>query len=243
VPVVVYPRTPGLRALGAALLLLAGCELPGKPKPDDRYVPPQDVRSFAALYRQNCAGCHGADGTLGAAPPLDDQLFRALVPDAVLQSVVAGGRPGTLMPAFAIAQGGTLTAEQVHILAAGIKTHWGPAPPAPPDAPPYLAAQQPTGRADGAAAFARACATCHGTHGQGGKSAGAINDPVFLALISDQALRRIIITGRPDLGMPDYASPAGRPAGFAPLTAAEVTALVELLAGWRQGSPPHTIGD
>ena len=31
-------------------------------------------------------------------------------------------------------------------------------------------------------------------------SGGAINAPAFLALISDQALRRIIITGRPDLG-------------------------------------------
>ena len=31
-----------------------------------------------------------------------------------------------------------------------------------------------------------------------------MNEPDFLALVSDQALRRIIITGRPDLGMPNY---------------------------------------
>ena len=42
-----------------------------------------------------------------------------------------------------------------------------------------------------------------GAHGE--KRIGAINDPAFLALISDQALRRYAITGRPDLGMPDYA--------------------------------------
>ena len=75
---------------------------------------------------------------------------------------------------------------------------------------------------EGLKVFARACASCHGDRGQGGtnggKSVGAINDPDFLALISDQALRRYVITGRPDLGMPDYADPKGRPEGFQPLT-------------------------
>ena len=68
---------------------------------------------------------------------------------------------------------------------------------------------------EGLKVFARACASCHGDRGQGrqsdGKSVGAINDPDFLALISDQALRRYVITGRLDLGMPDYADP---PAGL-----------------------------
>ena len=64
--------------------------------------------------------------------------------------------------------------------------------------------------------FARACASCHGEQGQGGiydgdrrKPAGAINVPEFLALLSDQALRRLIITGRPDLGMPDCSDGTG----------------------------------
>jgi mono/diheme cytochrome c family protein len=92
---------------------------------------------------------------------------------------------------------------------------------------------------EGRKVFARACAPCHGEHGQGGryegKSVGAINDPDFLALISDQALRRYVITGRPDLGMPDYANPTGRPEGFQPLTGQDVTNLAVLLAAWRQG--------
>src|SRR5262249_12655152 len=75
---------------------------------------------------------------------------------------------------------------------------------------------------EGGKVFARACASCHGDHGQGGRyggktdgrSVGAINHPDFLALISDQALRRFVITGRPDFGMPDYADPRGRPEGF-----------------------------
>jgi cytochrome c oxidase cbb3-type subunit 3/ubiquinol-cytochrome c reductase cytochrome c subunit len=62
-----------------------------------------------------------------------------------------------------------------------------------------------------------------------------INDRAFLALISDQALRRIIITGRPDLGMPNYAESAGRPKGYKPLTSGEIADVVALLAYWRQG--------
>jgi cytochrome c oxidase cbb3-type subunit III len=84
--------------------------------------------------------------------------------------------------------------------------------------------------------FARACSGCHGQHGEGGDGAGPINDPAFLALTSDQELRRIIITGRPDLDMPDYAGTSGRDPGFKPLDAREIGDLVELLARWRRGA-------
>jgi mono/diheme cytochrome c family protein len=85
--------------------------------------------------------------------------------------------------------------------------------------------------------YQRACAGCHGLNGAGGEGnhsrVGAINAPAFLALISDQALRRIIITGRPDLGMPTYAENRGRPADYRPLNSAEIDDLVALLAEWR----------
>jgi hypothetical protein len=50
-------------------------------------------------------------------------------------------------------------------------------------------------------------------------------------------LRRIIITGRPDLGMPDYAGADGRASDFQPLSAADIDHLVALLASWRK--PPE----
>jgi cytochrome c oxidase cbb3-type subunit 3/ubiquinol-cytochrome c reductase cytochrome c subunit len=224
---------------------VAGCDLPGRPRTGDRYVAPQKERNFNVLFQRNCVGCHGADGKLGPAPPLNDKLFLAQIPDEELLRVITEGRPGTLMPAFATSKGGPLTAEQVKIMAGGIKPRWGPVEPIPGGAPPYLLAQMPADRTvtgnheEGLKVFARACAACHGDHGQGGeyqgKSAGAINDPDFLALISDQALRRYVITGRPDLGMPDYADPTGRPAGFQPLTGENVTNVAVLLAAWRQG--------
>src|SRR5205823_105211 len=92
---------------------------------------------------------------------------------------------------------------------------WGSPGPLPDGAPPLQAAGEGTrrGKADyeriEGTVFARACAVCHGDRGQGVEQGGlrksTINHPAFLALISDQALRRYVITGRPDLGMPSYA--------------------------------------
>ncbi len=72
------------RATACALLFVVGCDarLPGKPDPKDRPVPPEKTLAFAALYGRNCAGCHGANGTLGPAPPLNDPVFRSIVPMA-----------------------------------------------------------------------------------------------------------------------------------------------------------------
>jgi mono/diheme cytochrome c family protein len=220
-------------------------------------VPPGEEREFGVLFQRNCAGCHGTDGKLGPAPPLNDKLFLSLVPDAELVRVVASGRPGTLMPAFAQAAGGSLTVEQVAVLAHGIKTNWGSVEPTPGGAPPYLVERagpvtaKPGGPDEGAMVFSRACASCHGERGQGGRqsaaakgnAAGAINDPNFLALSSDQVLRRTIIVGRPDLGMPDYRDHMGRPEGFLPLSAKDVANLTALLASWRAGKPASAKGD
>jgi mono/diheme cytochrome c family protein len=229
-----------------SLLLVAGCDLPGRPNPADRPVPADQVLDFDALYATRCAGCHGADGKLGPAPPLDDPLFLAIVPDAELLRVITEGRAvspaqKSPMPAFADVRGGPLTDAQVTVLAEGIKTRWGP--PASPagSLPPYLASAGTGGgnKDGGAGVFARACAGCHGEEGEGierdGRLRRQINDPAFLALISDQALRRFVITGRPDLGMPPYDGKDERPPDFRPLTAAEIDDLVALLAYWRQG--------
>lgn len=222
----------------------SGCDLPGRPKAAERSASALNDRSFDVLYRRNCAGCHGANGTLGPAPPLNDKLFLDLVPDDELKRIVAEGRPGTLMPGFAANKGGQLTAEQILLIAEGIKTRWGPIEPAPAGTPPYRLEAGKPDRDAGLEVFARACACCHGDEGRGENSggkpddklAGAINVPDFVALSSDQVLRRLIITGRPDLGMPPSSDGKGRPEGYKPLTSREVTELVSLLASWRDGT-------
>ena len=230
------PLIPSV-AMFLLAMITTGC---GKPNPADRPLRPEEVTDVAVLYRQNCAGCHGADGKLGPAPPLNDPLFLAIVPRAELQHVIAEGRSGTPMPAFASDQGGPLTEEQVKILALGIESRWEGLAEKRQLLPDYDAPPKEPGRKDrGVLVFARACANCHGDKGEGSQHGevgiGAVNDRAFLALISDQALRRLIITGRPDLGMPNYAEASGRSADFQPLTSQEIADLVALLAYWRQG--------
>jgi mono/diheme cytochrome c family protein len=232
--------------LCAFVVALTGCEppqLPGTPNPANRLHSPDQDLSFEALYSLNCAGCHGGDGELGPAPPLNDPMFLAIIPQEELDRVVRNGRRGTPMPAFSQAAGGTLTDEQVKVIVDGLRKHWGDAEIDAATLPPYLLTKvegvqsAPGSRERGAQIFERACATCHGTNGAGvkrdGVVASAINVPAFLALISDQALRRIVITGRHDLGMPSYEHDDGRPLDFELLTPAEIDDLVALLADWR----------
>ncbi len=184
----------------AALLVLsvASCEPPGKPKPE----PPssQDITDFQTLYGENCAGCHGADGKNGAARPLNDPLYLAVIPKNVLQNTIENGRPGTGMPAWGRSKGGPLTGKQITALVNAIEQKWArPASFHGATLPSYAAGETgDPGR--GQKLFARDCYMCHGPRAP----IGSVTDGTFLQLVSDQVLRTSIIEGRPDLGMPDY---------------------------------------
>jgi mono/diheme cytochrome c family protein len=250
------------------VVILAGCDanLPGKPNPKNRPITPDKVLAFDTLFGRNCAGCHGKGGTFGPAPPLNDPLFRAIVPTAALEKTLNEGRPGTPMAVFAHKNGGTLTAPQIQVLVHEIKgipyriveenvddkvtikivadekgkaPKWGPVKPAPANTPPYSLPKESGNADNGMKVFARACASCHGRNGVGivieEKLMNKINEPAFLALISNQAMRRIVITGRSDLGMPSYAEKEGRTDGFQPLSSTDIADLVALLADWRKG--------
>ncbi len=217
-----------------ALLMLCGC---GRPDPEQRPRRPSEVVDFGDLYKQHCRGCHGAEGQLGPAPPLNDSLFLMIATDEDLSRVVTAGRKGTLMPAFAREHGGPLTPRQVEALVNGMRAKWsGSASELPRSPPAYsLSAAAPGDRPlanaqAGANVFARACASCHGAEGRGGSHAGPLNDAVFLALVSDQLLRRIVITGRPDLEMPDYRRDMSE---SGPLSSQDIADVVAYVASWR----------
>lgn len=268
--IAIAPRGPGgdaggpsipsgwLGCLLAMFVLFTGCSrgldnLPGKPTKADAFVLPQDVKDFHQLYAQRCAGCHGANGTLGPGPPLNDAMFVALESNDELQHVIAAGRDGTLMPAWSHSAGGPLTDEQVSILATGIKQRqWSrnesgvdesgiSSPRTFPEPPPLTAPSGIKGSiANGEKVFAMACESCHGTNGSGTNEGGNLHNHAFLLLSSDQILRRYIITGRHDLSMPDYAEKTGRGKDFQPLSAQQVSDLVALLASWRN-EPSETV--
>lgn len=220
--------------LGLALL---GCEgLPGKPKASDQTPLPSQVMAFGALYGTHCAGCHGADGRLGASRALNDPVYLALVPRDQLRKVIAVGVPGTLQPAFAASAGGTLTDAQIDALVSGVVDTWGKAPPLKTaDLPPYAAAGGDAGR--GKAVYAAACAGCHGPEGTGGPKGGAVTDASYLALVSDQYLRTTVIAGRTDLGMPDW---RGYLSGQ-PLTPQQVSDVVAWLIAQRRPVPGRPV--
>jgi cytochrome c oxidase cbb3-type subunit III len=173
----------------------------------EQYVLPDQIVDFSTLFGSNCAGCHGPDGRSGAARPLNNPLFLALIGKDTLRNVIAKGVPGTAMPAFAQSAGGGLTDQQVTILADQMETRWS----RPQDfARDFNGVALPSYSADlgdptrGESVFQHDCSMCHGEHGIG----GSIIDPAFLALVNDQSIRTTVITGRADRGMPDWRSHA-----------------------------------
>ena len=229
-----------LKRIAIGLLVLCGlfgCDgLPGKPDPAKRYIRPENVTHFETLYEMNCSGCHGADGRLGPSIPLGDPIYLALAKPEYIEAIVQSGVPGTTMPAFAISGGGTLTDPQIAIIAKGLHEKWGRKEQALIEGSlPSLSVSEASevGRPDrGENTFGVFCAECHGPLGRGTAKAGSVVEPPYLALVSNQNLRTVTITGRRDLGMPDW-----RSVGPRVMTDQEIADVVAWLANQRPQIP------
>jgi mono/diheme cytochrome c family protein len=196
-------------------------------------VAPNRVVDFGTLYAQNCAACHGAEGRGGASLALANPVYLAIVDENAVHNVVANGVRGTSMPAFAQSAGGMLTEEQINVITSGIFSRWGRKGILDGTNPPSYAAKTTGNAARGEIAFGTYCASCHGSKGHGGSKASAINNDSFLALVSNQGLRTLVITGRPELGAPDW---RGNVPGK-PMSEQEITDVVAWLASHRVQSP------
>lgn len=223
-------RSLSLGSLALVALGLCGCaNAPGKPAVNDTPIVPSEVFDFNTLYAQNCSGCHGAEGKGGAALALADPVYLAIADDAVVRRAATKGIPGTSMPAFAQSAGGMLAEKQVDVIVSGIRDRWSK-----PDAlrgsnPPPYSASTAGDTSRGTEVYATYCASCHGPKGEGGEKASSIVNGSFLALLTDQELRTIVIVGRPDLGAPDWRNNVpGRP-----MSAQDVSDVVAWLASLR----------
>jgi mono/diheme cytochrome c family protein len=214
------------------IVLLAGCTLPGKPRGVSLEGQPSKVEDFEPLFRTYCAGCHGEAGRGGATIGLANPIFLAIADEPTLHRVISEGVPGTSMPAFAESAGGMLTARQVDVLARDMRTRWArPAALEGATPPPYAG---PSGDPQQAqAVFSTHCASCHGADGTGGPKSGSIVDGSYLALVSPQGLRTLLIAGRPELGQPDW---RGDLAGH-PLSSQEIADVVAWLLSHRPEFP------
>jgi cytochrome c oxidase cbb3-type subunit 3 len=65
------------------------------------FLTPEDREAGAMLFKNQCAACHGPNGTGGAAGPNLTGALRRKDTDESLFQIVAKGIPGTPMPAFA----------------------------------------------------------------------------------------------------------------------------------------------
>src|SRR6202171_6531179 len=195
-----------------ALAACSGCNSsPGRPKSDSEIIPPSQVMEFSLLYSQNCAGCHGASGKGEAAIALATPVFLAIADDSVIRRTTANGVPGTAMPAFAQSAGSMLTEKQIDALVSGIRS-WAKSDILNNVIPPPYSSETPGDPQRGGEAYRTYCSSCHGVDGRGGSKASSIADGAYLALVSDQSLRTIVISGRPELGAPDWrGNVEGRP--------------------------------
>ena len=160
-------------------------------------IGPGDPAAGAAIFLQHCTPCHGTQGE-GAAtsPERKGPALRnnAFIASANLQAVIdtiSNGRPGTLMPAWIISQGGPLNGAQVQSAATYLLSLQNvpsilaatPVPQETAEAPAAPSAETPepavpsnpgnpgpatglTGDATrGKPLFGAYCATCHGPEG------------------------------------------------------------------------------
>lgn len=227
-------------ALG--LLLLSACSSPpGRPHAGSEILPPNEISDFRTLYTENCAGCHGTEGRGGAAIALADPVYLAVVDESAMRNTIAKGVRGTSMPAFAQSAGGLLTDKQVDVITSEIRSRWSRRGILDGSDPPSYTAKSQGNVERGEASYKTYCSSCHGPQGQGGPKASSITNDSFLALVSNQGLRTIVIAGRPELGAPDW---RGNVPGK-PMSAPEITDVVAWLISHRVQSPgqPYSVAN
>jgi mono/diheme cytochrome c family protein len=207
--------------------------MPGQPTRNSEMPAPNEILEFGPLFSENCAGCHGSEGQGGAAIALADPVYLDIADDKAMRMSIAKGVSGTAMPAFAQSAGGTLTDKQIDRIATEIRKRWSrPGILNGANRPSYLSKM--TGNVQrGELAYKAYCETCHGPEGHGGSEGSAITNDSFLALVSDQGLRTLVITGRPELGSPDWRNNVpGRP-----MSDEEITDVVAWLISHRVQTP------
>ena len=216
-----------------AALFLSGCSgARGSFAKDPEVLSPENVLDFTTLFAENCAGCHGVEGKGAAAITLHNPVYLAIASDDVIRQVASRGVPGTPMTPFAKSAGGLLTDKQIDVIVSGIRSWARPGQFTGVSLPPYKS-DTPGNAQRGAAVYVTFCASCHGANGEGGPKASAIVAGSYLALVSEQNLRSIVIGGWPSINAPDWRN--DRPGN--PLSPQQISDVVAWLIAQRPQFP------
>lgn len=115
--------------LTAFVLTLSGGRPNEFPTPELKPVTPiptladvaGDPTAGSVVFAQNCAMCHGDKGQGRAGADLS-RAFASIRPDLTVRNTVATGIAGTAMPAWAMANGGPLTDDEIDNVTAFVLT-------------------------------------------------------------------------------------------------------------------------
>ena len=152
--------------------------------------------------------------------------MRARLDIADITRLITNGAPGTLMAGW----GGVLPAETINDLTILIRK-WETLDDANielPEAPMPEIPMTAEAIALGERIYGVACATCHGSNGQGWRMAPALNAKGYLSATNDLALQKIIAMGVPGTSMPSWGDRLG---------GVEIDALVAFIRSWEPTAP------
>jgi len=202
----------------------------GTPDPGEISASRGDARIGGALYRSNCAACHGVRGEGGIGVSLCSSTFLAVASDGFLRDTIIQGRSNTAMPAWR-----EFNAQEVSDLLAFLR-QWQSSRASPAETLELLSGEHPglVSAGIGRKIFRANCVMCHGEEG-GGDLGPSINTEEFLTAVPDSYLVTTLMEGRPGTAMPSWRHRSSQ----------DLASLVRHIRGWQEepAKPPSWHGE
>ncbi len=173
---------------------------------------PGDPVRGGELFVANCAVCHGVNGQGRVGASLEE--FPGIEPSAAIEATITEGVAGSVMPAWGQANGGPLSGQDIHDIAAYIVQAFGGTQPITP-LPTYVAPQIPAlpdvegDPSAGAVVYQENCVMCHGARGEG--RFGAVLAKAWPSTDPATYIRQVVSDGIEGSVMPTWGRAGGGP--------------------------------